>query len=85
MVRSIEEKVEEYFKSELDSLGIRHYGKTGEINSEITSALRQAESKSGGAGNNYPNFSNLFLPPLASIITGTLREWLSSNNNWISG
>lgn len=59
MVRSIEEKVEEYFKSELDSLGIRHYGKTGEINSEITSALRQAESKSGGAGNNYPDIQLL--------------------------
>lgn len=28
MARSIEEKVEEYFKSEFDSLGIRHYGKT---------------------------------------------------------
>lgn len=59
MARSIEEKVEEYFKSEFDSLGIRHYGKTEEINSEITSALKQADSKSGGRGNNYPDIQLL--------------------------
>ena len=45
---SIEEKVEEYYKSLLDDLEIRHFGKNEEINSAITRALREADSKSGG-------------------------------------
>ena len=52
---SIEEKVEEQYKSILDSLGIRHYGKTEKINPNITKALKNADSKSGGSGNNYPD------------------------------
>lgn len=52
---SIEEKVEEQYKSLLDSLGIRHYGKTEKINPNITNALKNADSKSGGSGNNYPD------------------------------
>lgn len=54
---SIEEKVEEHYKKILDELGIRHYGKTESINRTITDALRSADSKSGGSGNNYPIFS----------------------------
>jgi type I restriction-modification system DNA methylase subunit len=52
---SIEEKVEEQYKNLLDSLGIRHYGKTEKINPNITNALKNADSKSGGSGNNYPD------------------------------
>lgn len=52
---SIEEKVEEHYKSMLDSLGIRHYGKTEKINQQIDSALQKAKSKSGNDGNNYPD------------------------------
>lgn len=52
---SIEEKVEEQYKSLLDSLGIRHFGKTESINPNITNALKNADSKSGGSGNNYPD------------------------------
>lgn len=52
---SIEEKVEEYYKSVLDTLGIRHYGKTEKINDDIDKALKGAVSKSGGTGNNYPD------------------------------
>lgn len=52
---SIEEKVEEHFKSLLDDYGIRHFGKTEEINGSITKALREADSKSGGSGVNYPD------------------------------
>ena len=52
---SIEEKVEEYYKSELDRLGIRHYGKTEKINTSIDDALKNADSKSGNKGNNYPD------------------------------
>lgn len=57
--KSIEEKVEEYFKTKLNELGIRHYGKTEEINSSITDALKNANSKSGGKGNNYPDIQLL--------------------------
>ena len=59
MAKSIEEKVEEHFKSLLDDYGIRHFGKTEEINSSITKALREADSKSGGSGVNYPDIQLL--------------------------
>lgn len=56
---SIEEKVEEQYKKELDKLGVRHYGKTETINDTITNALKNAVSKSGGSGNNYPDIQLL--------------------------
>ena len=56
---SIEEKVEDHFKSVLDSYDIRHFGKSEEINSSITKAFREAESKSGGPGMNYPDIQLL--------------------------
>lgn len=46
---SIEEKVEEQYKKELEKLGVRHYGKTETINDTITNALKNAVSKSGGS------------------------------------
>lgn len=57
---SIEEKVEEYYKAELDRLGIRHFSKTETINSSIDKALKNADSKSGNGGQNYPDMK-LFL------------------------
>ncbi|EPI47129.1 class I SAM-dependent DNA methyltransferase [Gardnerella pickettii] len=56
---SVEEKVEEFYKAQLDTLNIRHYGKTEEINSSISKALKDADSKSGGSGNNYPDIQLL--------------------------
>ena len=52
---SIEEKVEEQYKHQLDNIGVRHYGKTEKINTAISNALKNADSKSGGSGNNYPD------------------------------
>lgn len=52
---SIEEKVEECYKSKMDTLGIRHYAKTEMINKSIDDALKNANSKSGNKGNNYPD------------------------------
>lgn len=52
---SVEEKVEEYYKNELDKLNIRHYAKTEKINDSIDDALKNADSKSGNKGNNYPD------------------------------
>lgn len=56
---SIEEKVEEHYKRELDNLRIRHYGKAERINDSITKALTEASSKSGGTGTNYPDIQLL--------------------------
>lgn len=56
---SIEEKVEEHYKKVLDHLHIRHYGKTEAINDSITKALKEADSKSGGSGNNFPDIQLL--------------------------
>ena len=52
---SVEEKVEEYFKKILDSNKVRHYGKTEKMNPAIASALKNADSKSGGSGCNFPD------------------------------
>ncbi|MFR3344692.1 MAG: hypothetical protein ACLTS6_12055 [Anaerobutyricum sp.] len=46
---SVEEKVEEYFKKILDANKVRHYGKTEKMNPAIASALKNADSKSGGS------------------------------------
>ncbi len=59
-MRSIEEKVEEHYKKMLETYQIRHYGKTEEINPTITKALKDADSKSGGNGNNFPDIQVLF-------------------------
>lgn len=58
---SVEEKVEEYFKAQLDSYHIRHYGKTETVNYAIKNALDNAKSKSGGSGNNYPDIQLLLM------------------------
>lgn len=55
MAKSIEEKVEEIFKKQLDDYKIKHYTKTDSINPSIDDALKNSVSKSGGTGNNYPD------------------------------
>ena len=57
MGKSIEEKVEEFYKANLDNLGITYYGKTQAnlMSKSISDALTSAPSKSGGTGSNYPD------------------------------
>jgi type I restriction-modification system DNA methylase subunit len=55
MANSVEEKVEDWAKADLDKFGIRRFEKTTPINAEIAAALAAAPSKSGGAGLNYPD------------------------------
>ncbi|MBQ9505482.1 MAG: N-6 DNA methylase [Lachnospiraceae bacterium] len=55
MAKSIEEKVEEIFKKQLDGYKVKHYTKTEAINPSIDNALKNSVSKSGGSGNNYPD------------------------------
>ncbi len=59
MSKSIEEKVEDFFKKQLDKYGIRYFTKTESINESIDSALKNSISKSGGSGNNYPDIKLL--------------------------
>ena len=59
MAASIEEKVEDHFKARLRELGVRYYTKTESVNPAIEKALKSAESKSGGAGRNYPDIKAL--------------------------
>ncbi len=56
---SLEERVEEAYKSELDRLGIRRWSKNEAPNSEIRHALDEYQSKSGGKGRNYPDIQSL--------------------------
>ena len=56
---SVEEKVEEFYKAKLDSLKIRHYGKSEQVNRSIDDALKNADSKSGNSGKNYPDIKIL--------------------------
>ena len=56
---SIEEQVEDHFKSLLKSLGIRYYTKTDPVNEPIAQALNDADSKSGGSGVNRPDIKLL--------------------------
>ena len=48
MAASIEEKVKDYFKAELNSLGVKYFTKTESVNPAIEKALKAAESKAGG-------------------------------------
>ena len=57
--KSIEEKVEDYFKKQLDTFGIKYFTKTESINPSIDNALKTYGSKSGGTGNNYPDIKVL--------------------------
>ena len=51
----------EYYKKQLDRYGLRHYGKTEPTNNSIARALKNANSKSGGSGNNYPDIQLLLV------------------------
>ena len=65
---SVEEKVEDYFKTQLSGYDIKYFTKTESINEEIDNALKNAPSKSGGAGNNYPDIKLLIQSETMRII-----------------
>jgi hypothetical protein len=52
---SIEEQIEDIDKKQLNSYSLKYYAKTENINPEIDNAMREAPSKSGGDGTNYPD------------------------------
>lgn len=55
MTKSIEETIEDIAKQQLKDFNVTYYPKTDIINTEIDEALKNAPSKSGGSGNNYPD------------------------------
>ncbi len=59
MGKSIEERVEDFFKKQLNEFSIKYFTKTENINDAIDNALRNSVSKSGGQGNNYPDIKLL--------------------------
>lgn len=61
MARSIEEKIEDWAKSFFAPNC--YFTKNASMNQEIDNALRQAPSKSGGSGNNYPDIRYLLPTP----------------------
>lgn len=67
MAIKYEEKVEDFFKSQLNSLKIKYFTKTEPINDDIDNALKTAPSKSGGNGSNFPDIKIL-------IETKTMRR-----------
>ena len=55
MAKSIEEKIEDIAKQQLKGFKVTYYTKTESINTEIDEALKNAPSKSGGIGANFPD------------------------------
>lgn len=61
MAKSIEEQIEDWAKHFFAPN--TYFTKTASINTEIDEALRKAPSKSGGAGNNYPDIKYMLQTP----------------------
>lgn len=55
MAKSIEEKIEDIAKQQLKEFKVEYYTKTASINTEIDEALKNAPSKNGGVGANFPD------------------------------
>lgn len=87
MSKSIEEKVEDIFKKQLNEFNIKYYTKTETINEAIDSALKNSVSKSGGSGNNYPDIklliesSSMRRIPVMIEAKGTLGKLIKINSD----
>ena len=55
MEKSIEETIEDIAKQQLNEFKVKYFTKTASINTEIDEALKNAPSKNGGSGVNYPD------------------------------
>lgn len=82
---SIEEQIEDNAKKQLDTIKVRYFTKTENINSEIDEALKKAPSKNGGEGCNYPDIK-LFLQtktgrkiPVMIEVKGTKGDLVKHN------
>lgn len=74
MAKSIEEKIEDIAKKQLDKFGVKYHIKTDKINSEIDNALQSAKSKSGNDGGNYPDIKCLIQLPQSQKFVPVMIE-----------
>lgn len=74
MAKSIEEKIEDVAKKQLDKFGVEYHIKTDNINSEIDHALQSAKSKSGNDGGNYPDIKCLIKLPQSQKFVPVMIE-----------
>lgn len=74
MAKSIEEKIEDIAKKQLDRFGVKYHIKTDNINSEIDHALQSAKSKSGNDGGNYPDIKCLVKLPQSQLYIPVMIE-----------
>lgn len=58
MAKSIEEKIEDIAKQQLKDFNVKYFTKTESINTEIDEALKNAPSKNGGVGTNFPDIKS---------------------------
>lgn len=85
-MKSIEEKIEDWVKSQFNKKKIKYFSKTESINDEIDDALKKAPSKKGGTGNNYPdikyfiNTDNGRKIPVMIEVKGTKGSLIKLNN-----
>lgn len=87
MAKSIEEKIEDLAKRQLDKIGVKYFSKTDFINPEIEDAMKKAPSKNGGTGKNYPDIKvfietkNMRKIPVMIEVKGTKGDFIKVNAN----
>jgi len=85
--KSVEERVEDCGKAWLNMYKCQYFAKTDSINSEIDTAMRNAPSKSGGGGGNYPDIRLLLTTktkksfPIMIEVKGTRGKLVKLNND----
>ena len=83
MAKSIEERVEDWCKKQLD----KYFTKTQSINAEIENALKKAPSKKGGEGSNFPDIkcfietSDKRKIPVMIEVKGTKGDFIKFDEN----
>ncbi len=87
MSKSIEEKIEDLAKRQLEKIGVKYFSKTDFINPEIEDALEKAPSKNGGTGKNYPDIKafietrNMRKIPVMIEVKGRKGDFIKVNAN----
>ena len=82
MPKSIEEKVEDLIKTQLNNFKVKYFTKTEAINTSIDDALKNYGSKSGGSGSNYPDLK-ILLKSLTNRMIPVMVEVKGTKNKLI--
>lgn len=84
MAKSIEEQIEDWTKEQLHEAGIEYFTKTETVNTEIDNALKNAPSKLGGTGGNFPDikvFLTKYNLPITIEIKGSKGNFVKLTDN----